>query len=583
MGNMAVQASSGDARDLILQAKLTVIEHKILTSFIDDAESPESAASEVLRRVENNADCPVEVTLRRLLADWHRLVATVSRSDRGATASFWASHPSFRDRLYHRDQHRCVLIPPEDQNTEMTPPEPTFILPPSLVDLLEKDREARSLMDAFVSPRDTSKLINNLSGGSAAGVLANSWLLSPQVSHAFQRGYLQVRPSHFKWDKTDPTPVESQGQSSVRYHILKIHPEHYEGEICVADGSLVPDWGSVCFYLRTEDAELYPLPDPFLFKTHCRFVNALHQFRIGESIAKGWPPSQPLSFLDRSMRFIIRHLCPILPKLLRTFFWQRLFEAGEMESNVTKSLPFGLYAKSCGRSRYNEPKALQLLEHHAPSIPAPRLVDTFQMTPEFGDAHGLEGRYRDWFVMTALPGERVENVLYRMSYAERQRLADDLSTVFGLMHKIPPTNTSALFASALGGPIFDRRLGGGEKGCGPYSNEADMNAQLAKGIPEAYLRQYVPSAFAQSHESVFTHGDLFLSNVLVDQGVFSGLIDWEEAAFMPSYWDFVKAMRTSRSSPDAQALYRLIWGHDFDEELETEKWLWQCFPYGGPD
>ena len=222
-------------------------------------------------------------------------------------------------------------------------------------------------------------------------------------------------------------------------------------------------------------------------------------------------------------------------------------------SEVVQRLPFGLYAKSCGRSQHNEHKALQLLARHAPSVPAPRLVDVFRMTPAYADRLGYRGRFKDWCVMMALPGERVENVLYRMTYAERQHLAADLSATLDAMHKI--LNTSPLlFASVSGGLIIDRRLGGSARGCGPYSSEADMNVQLAGG-----------------------------SNVLVAQGVLSGLIDWEEAAFMPSYWDFVKATRMSPRTPDVQALYRLIWGHGFDEELETERWLWPRFPFGGPE
>jgi len=181
--------------------------------------------------------------------------------------------------------------------------------------------------------------------------------------------------------------------------------------------------------------------------------------------------------------------------------------------------------------------------------------------------------------MTRLPGVRVHDVLYRMSYTERNQLADDLSRILDQMHQIP-NKTPYLFANVLGGPIIDRRAACG--GCGPYNSEADLNVQLAKGVQQ-YLKQDIPTAFSRTHKSVFTHSDLFFSNVLVDGGRLSGIVDWECAGFMPEYWEFTKAMRSGMLDYDAQAVYRRIWGNRFDEELEVEQWLWRVFPFGGPE
>jgi aminoglycoside phosphotransferase len=148
------------------------------------------------------------------------------------------------------------------------------------------------------------------------------------------------------------------------------------------------------------------------------------------------------------------------------------------------------------------------------------------------------------------------------------------------MHRIS-NKTPYVFANVSGGPIIDRRAAA-PGGCGPYNSEADLNSHLAKGV-EKYLRQEIPAAFSRSHKSVFTHSDLFFSNVLVDGGRLSGIVDWENAGFMPEYWEFTKAMRASALNADAQAIYRRIWGHKFDDELEVERWLWRVFPFGGPE
>jgi hypothetical protein len=185
-----------------------------------------------------------------------------------------------------------------------------------------------------------------------------------------------------------------------------------------------------------------------------------------------------------------RRLWLLLPKFIRTFCYRRLLDLGKSRypqemSLAVHRLPLGLYAKRCDRSQHNEPDALRLLEQEAPFIPAPRYIDTFQ------DEGG-----NDWFIMTGLPGLRVLHAFYRMSYAERDRLADDLRIVLDRMHRIP-NRTAYLFANVSGGPIMDH-CAAAPGGCGLYNSEADLNSQLAKGV-DKYLKQDMPNAFSRGN------------------------------------------------------------------------------------
>ena len=45
------------------------------------------------------------------------------------------------------------------------------------------------------------------------------------------------------------------------------------------------------------------------------------------------------------------------------------------------------------------------------------------------------------------------------------------------------------------------------------------------------------------HDVVFTHGDLLLHNIIVEDGHISGIIDWECAGWMPEYWEFGVILR----------------------------------------
>ncbi len=270
----------------------------------------------------------------------------------------------------------------------------------------------------------------------------------------------------------------------------------------------------------------------------------------------------------------------LVPQSIRTWFYRILLDLGmaryrRQPLGMGQPLPFGLYAKPIPLwSLDNEPNALRLIEKHAPSIQAPRLIETFDAGPDL-DGHA-RGR---WLITTALPGIRAHSVLYRMSYPERERLADDLRRIFDQLARIPNT-TPHLFANVSGGPIVDERVA--SRARGPYDSEDALNAQMAKPY-EKDLRGTIPSAFSRAHRSVLAHGHLVMRKVLVDGGRLTGVVDWEDAHFMPEYWDCSKAMTGIGCDGDAQEVFGRVWGGRFEEELKVTRWLDRAHPFGGPD
>lgn len=185
---------------------------------------------------------------------------------------------------------------------------------------------------------------------------------------------------------------------------------------------------------------------------------------------------------------------------------------------------------------------------------------------------------KPWLIMTGLPGRRVDEVIHRMSYPERHQLADDLGAAMSAYRKIP-NKSKFLVASASGGRLQDPRAS--SNGCGPYQSEAQFNKQIARGCIEDLAREF-PQAHSQEHLIAFTHADLFPSNILVDAGRLSGIVDWQFAGFYPAYWEYTKAMRSVRHTEHYQAIFRRIFGTEFEEELEVEKYLSGYFPIWGP-
>lgn len=222
-------------------------------------------------------------------------------------------------------------------------------------------------------------------------------------------------------------------------------------------------------------------------------------------------------------------------------------------------MPFGLYIKECTRAPQNEPNALKQVELHT-SIPAPRVVDVVE-------SHG-----ETFLVMTRLPGQMLDDVFHLMTSAERGRLADDLRACVAQLRQIP-NNTPYLFADTLGGPLIDHRLPD-DKIVGPFNAESDFNSFLLDG--GTAVECFGEGAFMrQDHRSYFTHSDFHFTNLLIDQGRLSGIVDWECAGFKPEYWEFTKATWSCLQNGPSEALFRRALDDGYEQELEIERKLWR--------
>lgn len=184
---------------------------------------------------------------------------------------------------------------------------------------------------------------------------------------------------------------------------------------------------------------------------------------------------------------------------------------GSTGPSWVQRLPFGLIMKECTRAPESEPNALSLVEQYT-TIPAPRVVDV-------GEYNG-----KTYLIMTRLPGQHLAEVNHLMSYAERERFADDLADCVSQLRKIP-NHTPYLFANTVGGPIVDHRIPD-EKG-GPFNSERDFNNHLTSHLNCTPDKVLDGLTMREDHCSYFTHSDFFSFNLLVEGGRLSGIVDWE--------------------------------------------------------
>jgi hypothetical protein len=169
-----------------------------------------------------------------------------------------------------------------------------------------------------------------------------------------------------------------------------------------------------------------------------------------------------------------------------------------------------------------------------------------------------------------------------MSYAERDRFADDMRDCIAQLRRIPNT-TPYLICDALGKGIVDHRIPDSGRG-GPFKTEADFNNHLVSHLRGSFAEVAKSKEFTPREHSnfYFTHSDLHPTNILVENGRLSAIVDWESAGLRPEYWEFTKAMYGSGlASPGVMtSIWWRTFGREYEPELEIEKKLWYVTPLG---
>lgn len=238
-----------------------------------------------------------------------------------------------------------------------------------------------------------------------------------------------------------------------------------------------------------------------------------------------------------------------------------------LEASVwAQRLPFGLYMKQCTRAPENEPNALRLIERQT-SIPAPRLIGTWE-------SDGIIN-----ILMTRISGVPIQEVCHLMSYAERDGFANDIKDCVEQLRKFP-NFSPYLICNSLGGAITDHRIPGDTGG--PFKTETEFNDHLSSHLRVPFSRLVeLKNLSPRDHQHFyFTHSDFHPTNLLVERGRLSAIVDWESAGFRPEYWEFAKAMYGTMGGVVMGDIFWRAFGREYEAELEVERQLWYLTPFG---
>ncbi|KAM5445380.1 hypothetical protein MaudCBS49596_007603 [Microsporum audouinii] len=179
---------------------------------------------------------------------------------------------------------------------------------------------------------------------------------------------------------------------------------------------------------------------------------------------------------------------------------------------------------------------LQYLANHAPDLPVPRV-------------HGLImlGHFRVMF-MSYIPGVTIDKVWPSLSHEAKVSLKGQLGDIFSRLRRLRQDDGYEL--GGVGGEgAKDYRITEvfAHKGITTAKGFNDLQFSAKHRASPHYvklLHSFLDDPNRTLRGSVFTHGDLKKSNIMVKQDAsdpnhydIAGIIDWEDGGFYPEYYE----------------------------------------------
>ncbi|GAB1201945.1 hypothetical protein APSETT445_000543 [Aspergillus pseudonomiae] len=198
-----------------------------------------------------------------------------------------------------------------------------------------------------------------------------------------------------------------------------------------------------------------------------------------------------------------------------------------------------------GNQDYTEYTGMQFLMERAPNVPAPR--------PYYGLV--ALGPFRVIF-MSYIPGTTLAQAWPNMSHEEKLSIQRQLYDIFCYLREIQQKDGHALGA-VYGEGVKELRVDECSlfKGITTTKGFDDLQFSARHYGSATYVRllrsllEHDTSTLADG--SVFTHGDVRTSNVMVKQDlgssgqyVVTAIIDWEDSGFYPFYYECIALTRT---------------------------------------
>lgn len=210
------------------------------------------------------------------------------------------------------------------------------------------------------------------------------------------------------------------------------------------------------------------------------------------------------------------------------------------------------------------------------AVPVPTLYALY--------SHHQEGKKRPtvYIVMENIAGESLESGWSSLDPTAKSDVARQLRQCFEQLRQIP----SHGYFGGLGRQQFDHPVfwtddeGFRRVFSGPFDSERQMLDAIVEKYRQTnrnynkaeYYARVLPVAI-KNHDPVFTHGDFQRKNVVRKSDGTVVIIDWEAAAWYPSYWEYVITLYACHWNDDWQFWVPKM----LDEHLNEFGWMVMMF------
>lgn len=198
----------------------------------------------------------------------------------------------------------------------------------------------------------------------------------------------------------------------------------------------------------------------------------------------------------------------------------------------------GMLVKISYDTRSGESAAMEYVRQLAPSVPVPEVHFTDFTNPEYG-----------LIFMEEVPGETLEKVWPGLSSSQKEQTCRDIWDMIMTMRQLPrPQDIPAgecLYTTVDGSPLYPQGGLTGNEVAPLRKDQHDTDDALRAFILKRYRENWGPEPnmeddFPRSETAVFTHGDIHPRNIMAGaDGRVTSLLDFENAGFLPDYWEDV--------------------------------------------
>ncbi|KAG7123565.1 hypothetical protein HYQ45_004033 [Verticillium longisporum] len=185
----------------------------------------------------------------------------------------------------------------------------------------------------------------------------------------------------------------------------------------------------------------------------------------------------------------------------------------------------------------NEVDTLRFLRRKAPELPTPDVKATW------------ETGGRRYIVQDRVPGQTLGAVWHELDLSAKVRSLDQVVAVVEWWR----TSTSSKMSSVTGGPVESLRWWStGFMPWGPFRRKRELFAYFedARGGCPGVVRDMLWRNMPDCRPWTFSHGDLHVYNIMVEDGNLSGIIDFATAGFYPVWWEYVQLRLACGAKPD---------------------------------